>query len=108
MDATPGLWNGDGQARFPVHRIGGRPSPNCRRLAMLHWQDWSPPLPLAAPPAALTRTPHFYATLVDAMPDPILVVTGADREDLSGRRFVLANAAARELLRLTSEEGLLL
>src|SRR5205085_10964060 len=51
---------------------------------------------------------HLYATLVEALPDPVLVVIGADRADLSGRRFVLANAAARELLRLTTEEGLLL
>jgi len=48
------------------------------------------------------------ATLVEALPDPILVVAGARRDDLSGLRFVLANAAARELLRITVEEGLLL
>ena len=42
------------------------------------------------------------------MSDPILVVTGADRADLSGRRFVLANAAARDLLRISTGEGLLL
>jgi two-component system phosphate regulon sensor histidine kinase PhoR len=45
---------------------------------------------------------------VEALPDPILVVTGAERADLSGRRVVLANAAARDLLRLSAEEGLLL
>jgi len=48
------------------------------------------------------------ATLVEALPDPILVVTGAQRDDLSGLRFVLANAAARELLRISVEGGLLL
>jgi len=48
------------------------------------------------------------ATLVEALPDPILVVAGAQRDDLSGLRFVLANAAARELLRISVEEGLLL
>ena len=36
------------------------------------------------------------------------MVTGADRADLSGRRFVLANAAARDLLRISTGEGLLL
>jgi two-component system phosphate regulon sensor histidine kinase PhoR len=51
---------------------------------------------------------QLYAGLVDALPDPILVVTGAKRADLTGWRFILANAAARELLRLTSDEGLLL
>ncbi|MGZ6013855.1 MAG: sensor histidine kinase [Caulobacteraceae bacterium] len=50
----------------------------------------------------------LYAALVDALPDPILVVTGSDRADLSGRRFILANAAARELLRISVDEGLLL
>ena len=50
----------------------------------------------------------LFATLVEALPDPILVVSGSERADLSGRRFVLANAAARELLRLSTGEGLLL
>jgi two-component system phosphate regulon sensor histidine kinase PhoR len=46
--------------------------------------------------------------LVDALPDPILVVMGSEREDLTGRRFIFANAAARELLRISAEEGMLL
>jgi two-component system phosphate regulon sensor histidine kinase PhoR len=45
---------------------------------------------------------------VDALPDPILVVMGSEREDLTGRRFIFANAAARELLRISAEEGMLL
>lgn len=45
---------------------------------------------------------------MDALPDPILVVTGSGREDLTGKRFIFANAAARELLRITAGEGLLL
>ncbi len=53
-------------------------------------------------------TTQLYATLVDALPDPILVVAGFERDDLTGRRYILANAAARELLRITSEEGMLL
>jgi two-component system phosphate regulon sensor histidine kinase PhoR len=50
----------------------------------------------------------LYAALVDALPDPILVVAGSIRDDLTGRRFILANAAARELLRLNAQEGNLL
>jgi two-component system phosphate regulon sensor histidine kinase PhoR len=50
----------------------------------------------------------MLATLVEALPDPILVVAGAQRDDLSGLRFVLANSAARELLRISADEGLLL
>jgi two-component system phosphate regulon sensor histidine kinase PhoR len=42
------------------------------------------------------------------LPDPILIVSGSIRDDLTGRRFILANAAARELLRLNAQEGLLL
>jgi two-component system phosphate regulon sensor histidine kinase PhoR len=45
---------------------------------------------------------------VDALPDPILVVTGSNRADLAGRRIIFANAAARDLLRITAEGGLLL
>jgi two-component system phosphate regulon sensor histidine kinase PhoR len=45
---------------------------------------------------------------VDALPDPILVVAGSERDDLTGRRFIFANAAARELLRIAAGEGMLL
>jgi two-component system, OmpR family, phosphate regulon sensor histidine kinase PhoR len=60
------------------------------------------PIPLSMPATQL------YAALVDALPDPILVVAGFERDDLTGRRYILANAAARELLRIGSEEGMLL
>ena len=48
-----------------------------------------------------------YARLVNTLPDPILVVSGADPEDVSGRRYIFANLAARELLRMDQEQGLL-
>ena len=51
---------------------------------------------------------QLYAAVVDALPDPILVVVGVERADLTGRRYILANAAARDLLRITTEEGMLL
>ena len=57
---------------------------------------------------ALPAHPSLYATLVDALPDPILVVSGSHRDDLTGRRFIFANAAARDLLRITADEGMLL
>ncbi len=50
----------------------------------------------------------LYAALIDALPDPILVVAGSERDDLTGRRYILANTAARELLRITADEGMLL
>ncbi|HEY3948971.1 MAG TPA: ATP-binding protein [Phenylobacterium sp.] len=46
--------------------------------------------------------------MIDALPDPILVVTGFEPGDLTGRRYILANTAARELLRINADEGLLL
>ena len=57
---------------------------------------------------ALSADPNLYAALVDALPDPILVVSGSERADLTGRRFIFANAAARDLLRITAETGMLL
>nr|WP_309607165.1 ATP-binding protein [Phenylobacterium sp.] len=41
------------------------------------------------------------------MPDPILVISGGAAEDLSTRRYLFANRAARELFRLDQETGLL-
>ena len=39
-------------------------------------------------------TPPF-AAMLDRLADPILLIQGGEREDLSGRRFMFANAAAR-------------
>jgi two-component system phosphate regulon sensor histidine kinase PhoR len=66
------------------------------------------PLSLLDPLPSSASASQLYAALVDALPDPILVVSGSRRADLTGRRFILANAAARELLRLTADEGMLL
>jgi two-component system phosphate regulon sensor histidine kinase PhoR len=65
-------------------------------------------LSLLDPISSSMPASQLYAALVDALPDPILVVAGSKRDDLTGRRFILANAAARELLRLASDEGMLL
>ena len=62
-------------------------------------QDREPAPPHeAAPP---------YASLVEALPDPVLVIAAHEPDDLTGRRFVLVNAAAREMLRLHYDAGLL-
>jgi len=65
-------------------------------------------LSLLDPLIASVPPQQLYAALVDALPDPILVVTGLKREDLTGRRYILANAAARDLLRISAEAGMLL
>jgi two-component system phosphate regulon sensor histidine kinase PhoR len=43
------------------------------------------------------------AAVLDALSDPVLVVTGEEPDDLAGRRLIYANAAARELFRTTRE-----
>jgi len=48
-----------------------------------------------------------YASLIDALPDPVLVIAAHEPDDLTGRRFVLVNAAARETLRIQYDAGLL-
>ena len=45
--------------------------------------------------------------LFEALGDPVLVVSGREADDIADRRVVLANAAARDLLRLPREGGLL-
>ena len=56
-------------------------------------------------------SPETEATLLEsvfeALADPVLVVSGGEADDIAGRRIVLANAAARDLLRIQREGGLL-
>jgi two-component system, OmpR family, phosphate regulon sensor histidine kinase PhoR len=44
-----------------------------------------------------------YVSVLDALEDPVLVVSGDEPEDLASRRLVYANAAAGELFRTTRE-----
>ncbi len=48
-----------------------------------------------------------YSALINALPDPILVISALERDDLTGRRYIFANSAARELFRIEAGEGLL-
>ena len=48
-----------------------------------------------------------YGALIDALPDPVLLVSASEPDDVTGRRYILANAAARDLLRLSTETGFL-
>jgi two-component system phosphate regulon sensor histidine kinase PhoR len=58
-----------------------------------------------APPAGPTTGP--YAAMIEQIADPILLITGGARDDQSSRRFLFANAAARDLLRIQRPDGLL-
>ena len=48
-----------------------------------------------------------FSALLDAVPDPLLVVTSREPDDLSGLRIERANAAARGLFRLAAPTALL-
>jgi two-component system phosphate regulon sensor histidine kinase PhoR len=45
--------------------------------------------------------------LYEALSDPVLVVAGGEPDDIAGRRVLLANKAARDLLRIQREGALL-
>ncbi|MBX9616471.1 MAG: ATP-binding protein [Brevundimonas sp.] len=58
-----------------------------------------------------TISPPQNAALLDsvfeALDDPVMIVSGGEADDIAGRRIVLANRAARELLRIQREGALL-
>ncbi len=60
-----------------------------------------------APAAAVEETPPFVAIL-DRLPDPLMVIAAEEADDLTGRRFLFANAAARELFKIQHQGGLLI
>lgn len=43
----------------------------------------------------------------EALDDPVMIVSGGEADDIAGRRIILANRAARDLLRIPREGGLL-
>jgi two-component system phosphate regulon sensor histidine kinase PhoR len=62
------------------------------------------PLPQGEGPRE-SREP--FAAMIEQIADPILLVAGGARDEQSSRRFLFANAAARELLRIQRPDGLL-
>ncbi len=62
--------------------------------------------PAAEDRADILPTPAL-AELADGLPEPVLLISGLDRDDYAGRRILFANKAARELLRLPPETALL-
>ena len=60
-----------------------------------------------AAPEQPAAEPGLLASLFEALDDPVLVVSGGEPDDIADRRVLLANAAARDLLRLPREGGLL-
>ncbi|MDB5457233.1 MAG: ATPase [Caulobacter sp.] len=60
----------------------------------------------AQTPPPVDRDPP-YAAILENLPDPLMVIAAEEADDLTGRRFTFANAAARELFRIQSQGGLL-
>jgi two-component system phosphate regulon sensor histidine kinase PhoR len=59
-----------------------------------------------APAALVEKTPPF-AAILDRLPDPLMVIAAEEADDLTGRRFLFANAAARDLFKIQPQGGLL-
>ena len=62
---------------------------------------------LALPESPPVTDAALLDSVFEALADPVLVVSGGEADDIAGRRIVLANAAARDLLRIQREGGLL-
>lgn len=61
----------------------------------------------ATEPAIDMVTGDLLDRVFEALDDPVLVVSGGEPDDIAGRRIVMANAAARELLRIQRQGALL-
>lgn len=64
------------------------------------------PIPGAVPAVAAESGPPFVAIL-DRLPDPLMVIAAEEADDLTGRRFLFANAAARDLFKIQRQGALL-
>jgi two-component system phosphate regulon sensor histidine kinase PhoR len=60
-----------------------------------------------APVPALVDQPPPFGLILETLPDPLMVIAAEEADDLTGRRFVFANAAARDLFKLQPRGGLL-
>ncbi|WP_309997591.1 ATP-binding protein [Caulobacter segnis] len=51
-------------------------------------------------PVAISEEIPPFAAILDRLPDPLMVIAAEEADDLTGRRFLFANAAARELFKI--------
>ncbi|MBU1324983.1 MAG: PAS domain-containing protein [Alphaproteobacteria bacterium] len=58
-------------------------------------------------PAPAAADPGLLDAAFEALTDAVLVVSGGEPDDIAGRRVVLANRAARDLLRIQSDGAIL-
>lgn len=75
--------------------------------AFRHGADAGVRGPAAEAAPAARRGAIADSRLIEAMPAAVMVVEGRDQHDPTDRRFIRANRAARESLRITRDEGLL-
>jgi two-component system phosphate regulon sensor histidine kinase PhoR len=57
------------------------------------------------PPADSPRPSGPFAAMLEELPDPLLLIEGGARDEPTSRRFLFANAAARDLLRIQRPDG---
>ena len=83
-------------------------------IAVASWTINRPRGPVAdaapAPTPAQAQAapdPALMEGVFEGLQDPVLVVSGGEADDIAGRRVELANAAARDLLRITRQGALL-
>ena len=76
------------------------PVPSNRWSAALSaFRDWPRDPARVAGAAAAAASGDPYRAALEGLPDPVLIVDGGAAEELSARRILFANAAARDLLK---------
>ncbi len=65
------------------------------------------PIPGGLIPVAAVEDVPPFAAILDRLPDPLMVIAAEEADDLTGRRFLFANAAARDLFKIQHQGALL-
>jgi len=84
-------------------------------VAVVTWLGSRSPVPIegtgaiqvSAERLAVPRDDGLLDSVFEALDDPVMIVSGGEADDIAGRRIVLANRAARDLLRIQREGTLL-
>ncbi|ESQ81010.1 cell wall metabolism sensor histidine kinase WalK [Asticcacaulis sp. YBE204] len=65
------------------------------------------PAPVATEPVRVQPEGPSFQEVLRAIPDPVMIVSGVEPNDIAGRWIIFANTAAREEFHITGENGLL-
>jgi two-component system phosphate regulon sensor histidine kinase PhoR len=74
-------------------------------IAYLRRPSTIPLAPAESPPAPAAGPKPPFAVMLERLAEPVLLISASDRSDFTSRRFLFANGAARELLRIQRPEG---